>query len=158
MTNQIHWRRYLIIILVTILVLLIVENRQKQFESKEVPVFDFDKEAVTFFQIQSATDTVGFIREDTLWVFQEPDTGKVDQERVEQFLETIVNLTRGSFIASNPDFYSEYNLTDEKAYYVIFQGGDKILGKIFVGYSASSQVKDNIRYPEDPHVYQVNLK
>ncbi len=158
MAKHIHWFRYAIILVTAIVVLWIVQNREKQFESREVPVFDFDKEAVTSFEIRKGIESVAFVVQDTLWVFQEPDTGNVDQEKVAQFLTEVTEMTRGNFIASNPEHYPEYNLAEETAYHLTLKKGDEILGDILVGRSDSSPVKDNIRYPQNPYVYPVDLK
>ncbi|MCD6233887.1 MAG: DUF4340 domain-containing protein [Candidatus Marinimicrobia bacterium] len=158
MTKHIHWIRYTVVLVTAILVLWIVQSREKQFESQEVPVFDFDPELVTSFQIRKGTDSLAFALEDTLWVFQEPDTGKVDQQKVHDFLKTITDMSHGTYIASNPEYYPEYHLDEASATHLILKKGDETLGDILVGWSDASPVKDNMRYPHDPHVYQLDLK
>jgi hypothetical protein len=158
MGKQFNWMRYGIILLTAVVVLLFVRHREKQYESRDYPVFDFNKADVNSFKIEKGIEAAGFMREDTLWVFQEPDTGAVDQDKVDRFLETVTTMTRGNFIASNPEHYADFNLDEESAYRLRFFQADEVIGDLFVGFSVNSPTRDNIRYTHDPHVYQVDVK
>jgi hypothetical protein len=158
MAKHIHWIRYAVVLVTVVLVLWIVQSREKQFESQEVPVFNFEPETVTSIHMWKGTDSLALVREDTLWVFQEPDTGVVDQQKVHDFLKTISEMSHGSYIASNPEYYAEYHLDEASATHLTLKKGNDIVGEILVGRSDASPIKDNIRYPQDPHVYQVDLK
>lgn len=158
MAKQFNWMRYAVILLTAIIVLLIVRNREKQFESREYPVFNVEKEAISAFNIAKGDQSVEIVLRDTLWTFQEPDTGDVDQDKVDRFLETVTTMTRGNYIASKPENYPAFQLDEESAIRLILYENDEIAGELFAGAASNSTVKDNIRYPGEPYIYQVDVK
>jgi|GEM_PF-889925 len=159
MDKRINWLRYVLILLTALIVLWIVQKREKQFEARTIPVFDFAKEDIHGFTLTRGIEKVTIGLSDTVWVFVEPDSGWVDQEKVERFLNVITQMNRGNFLSSNPEFYTQYNITEQRAFRLILTDKNRdVLGDMFVGISNTSHLRDNIRYAPDPNVYQVDLK
>lgn len=159
MGKRFSWLRYVVILLAGLIVLWIIQNREKQFEAKTIPVFDFNKDDIHGFTLTRGIEKVKIVLEDSVWVFEEPDSDWVDQEKVERFLNVITQMNRGGFLSSNPEFYSQYNITEQRAFRLILIDKDReVLGDIFVGISNTSHLRDFIRYADHPNIYHVDLK
>ena len=159
MDKRFNWLRYVVILLTGLIILWVIQNREKRFEAKTIPVFDFNVEDIHGFTLTRGIEKVTLGLDDSVWVFIEPDSGWVDQEKVERFLNVITRMNRGEFLSSNPDFYSQYNITEQRAFRLVLTDKDSdVLGDVYVGISNTSPLRDNLRYAHDPNVYQVDLK
>lgn len=152
------WIKYLIILAIAIIVLIVVNQREKQYEAKVTDIFDINPEDITAFTISKGKESVTLLNADTTWVFAEPDTGTVKDYRIDNFFRYVVNGKKTAFVTEDTAKYEQYNVTDSLGTKVELKKGEYVLGSIIVGRSQSSWAHDYIRYPDDKKVYMTQEK
>jgi hypothetical protein len=152
------WRKYLIILVIAIAILIVVNQREKEYEAKVTNIFDVNPEDITAFTVSKDTVSVTLLNADTTWVFAEPDTGRVEEYRIDNFFRYVVNGKKTGFVTENPEKYEQYNVTDSLGTKVELKKGEYILESVIVGRSESSWTHDYIKYPDDKRVYMTQEK
>lgn len=145
-------KTYIIIFLVLAALLIFVSLRNKKFEQSAEPVFTVNQVNLTSFTLSKGSDSVTLVKNDSLWVFQEPDTGMVDQNKIKTVLENTLNIQRTGFITDKPEKYSQFNVDSNAVKIELFTSGEKA-EELLVGRSKSSWNTNYVKYPDDPKVY-----
>lgn len=151
--KQNPWLKYIILLIIALVLLLVVSLKNRRYQPKITDVFDVNIEDVTAFTVSKDTVSVTLVKGDTSWVFAEPDTGVVRDNRIQNFLDHVVAAKKSGFITKNPEKYDQYNVSAEKGLKVELKKGEFILATIYLGRSKTSWSQDYIRYPDDPKVY-----
>ncbi len=153
------WTKYIVLLVIALLLLGVNFLKNRRYEQKSEPIFTFDKESVTEIKVSKDTLSVTLIKGDTSWVFATPDTGEVNQNRIDAFLENIVaDGKQTGYQTKNPDKYDTYDITDEAATKIELKLTEGKKEKLFVSRSKSNWAIDYIRYPGDPKVYITDKK
>ncbi|RKY52297.1 MAG: hypothetical protein DRP89_07915 [Candidatus Neomarinimicrobiota bacterium] len=152
------WGIYVAVLAIAILLLLVVRLKENKYEQKVTDIFNVDVENVNAFTITKGEVSVTLMFADTTWIFAEPDTGKVKQFRINNFLSNVVKGKKTGFATDKPEKYSQYNITDELGTKVELKKGETVLASVIVGKSKASWAQDYIRYPNDPKVYITQKK
>lgn len=152
------WGIYVAVLAIAILLLLVVRLKENKYEQKVTDIFNVDVENVNAFTITKGEVSVTLMFADTTWIFAEPDTGKVKQFRINNFLNNVVKGKKTGFATDKTEKYSQYNITDELGTKVDLKKGETVLASVIVGKSKASWAQDYIRYPNDPKVYITQKK
>jgi len=152
------WGIYAAVLVIAILLLLIVRLKENKYEQKVTDIFNVDAENVNSFTITKGEVSVTLMFADTTWIFAEPDTGKVKQFRINNFLSNVVKGKKTGFATDKAEKYSQYNITDELGTTVELKKGETVLASVIVGKSKASWAQDYIKYPNDPKVYITQKK
>ncbi|MBN2789961.1 MAG: DUF4340 domain-containing protein [Candidatus Delongbacteria bacterium] len=145
-------KTYIIIFLVLAAFLIFVSLRNKKFEQTSEPVFKVNQVNLTSFTLSKGDDSVTLLKDDSLWVFQEPDTGMVDQNKIKTLLENTLKIQRTGFITDKPEKYSQFNVDSNAVKFELFVSGQKV-EELLIGRSKSSWSTNYIKYPVDPKIY-----
>ncbi len=152
------WGIYVAVLAVAILLLLIVRIKENKYEQKVTDIFKVDVENVNAFTITKGEVSVTLMFADTTWIFAEPDTGKVKQYKINNFLNNVVKCKKTGFATDKAEKYGQYNITDELGTTVELKKGETVLASVIVGKSKASWAQDYIRYPNNPKVYITQKK
>ncbi|MCK4295507.1 MAG: DUF4340 domain-containing protein [Candidatus Marinimicrobia bacterium] len=152
------WGKYIIILAIAILLLFVVRLKENKYEQKVTDIFSVDVENVNAFTITKGEVSVTLMFADTTWIFAEPDTGKVKQYRIDNFLKNVVEGKKTGFATDKTEKYSQYNVSGELGTTVEIKKGETVLASIIVGSSKASWAQDYIRYPDNPKVYITQKK
>jgi heme/copper-type cytochrome/quinol oxidase subunit 2 len=87
MVNKNPWIKYIILLVVAIVLLGVNVMKNKKYQQKNESIFNISIEDVTEISIQRDTLNVTLVKKDTNWVFTYPDTGEVNQLKVDSFLK-----------------------------------------------------------------------
>jgi len=147
------WIKYIVLLAAALLLLLAVSLRNQRYKPKVSEVFDIKADDINTISITKDTLSITLMKGDTAWVFAEPDTGLVKNDRIENFFENVINAKKSGFVTKNPEKYDQYNVSDKLALIVELKKGEYVLGTVLLGRSKTSWAQDYIRYPDDPKVY-----
>jgi hypothetical protein len=147
------WIKYIVLLAAAFLLLLTVSLRNRRYIPKVSDVFDLKTDDINAIGITKDTLSITLMKGDTAWVFVEPDTGLVKNDRIENFFENVVNAKKSGFVTKNPEKYDQYNVSDKLGMKVELKKGEYVLGTVLLGRSKTSWAQDYIRYPDDPKVY-----
>jgi len=147
------WVKYTILLAVALLLLLSVSLKNQRHKPKVSDVFDIKADDINAVSITKDTLSITLMKGDTAWVFAEPDTGLVKNDRMENFFENVINAKKSGFVTKNPEKYDQYNVSDKLGVKVELKKGEYVMGTVLLGRSKTSWAQDYIRYPDDPKVY-----
>lgn len=143
---------YVVVLIVLVILLLFVSLRNKKFEQTSEPIFTVDPLNITSFTLSKGVDSVTLVKNDSLWTFQKPDTGLVDQNKIKTMIENTLKIKRTGFITDNPEKYSQFQIDSNAVKLELFVSGQKA-EELIIGRSKSSWNTNYIKYPDDPKVY-----
>jgi hypothetical protein len=148
------WIKYLLILGVAVILLIVsmLKNRRYQQESK--PIFDLKKEDITALTILSDQDTVS-IRQlnDTTWTPVEPDTGDIDESKVDRLISGLMEMEQTGIATQKPEKHETYNVGDNSTR-VDLKKGESILKSFYLGRSKSSWSQGYLRFEGEDKVYR----
>lgn len=153
MAKKNPWIKYIVILAVALILLLVVSLKNRRYEQKVSDVFKVNVEDINGFTVAKGEQSVTLVRGDTSWVFAEPDTGDVRENRIERFFENVVNAKKTGYITKNPEKYDQYRVSDSLGTRIDLLKGEYNLASLYVGRSQTTWSQDYIRYPDDPKVY-----
>lgn len=150
------WIKYLVALAVVIVLLLVSMLKNRQYRQESSPVLDLKKEDITALSIFSSKDTVQ-IRQlnDTTWTAVEPDTGDIDENKVDRLLTGLIEAKQTGIATEKPDNYSVYNV-DESSTLVELSKGETLLASFYLGRSTSSYSQGYLRFKDEDKVYRIN--
>ncbi len=153
-TSKNPWTKYIVLLVIALLLLGVNYLKNKKYQATSEAIFEFSKEDVTEITIRKDTLATTLVKGDTSWVFAAPDTGKVNQGKVDRFLENVVEKAEYTgFQTKNPDNYGTYNISDNRATHLTLKVSGDSEHNLFVSRSKSNWAHDYIRYPSNPKVY-----
>ena len=154
MANKNPWTKYILLLLIALILLGVNLLKNKKYKPTSENIFHLKIENITEINIAKDTLSVTLVKSDTSWTFAAPDTGEVSQDRVDRFLNNFVKKGKYTdYQTENPEKYSQYNITDEKATKITLKtNGEKKIA-LYAARSNSNWAHDYIRYTDDPKVY-----
>ena len=117
MANNNPWMKYIILLVVALVLLGVNVLKNRKHVSTSEKIFDFSSENITEFTVSKDTLSVTLIKGDTSWVFAAPDTGEVNQQKIDNFLSTVIQEGEYTdYQTKNPEKYDQYNISDDKGH------------------------------------------
>ena len=152
MGKSTSWGRYAAYIIVALVLLLIVTQKNKKYEQKVDRIFNLAAGNVTSFKVSKGDVNITLNKiSDTLWVFLEPDTGTVNQSKIDRVLSTILDMNTTGYVTDKPGKYAQFNVDSTALTLEIFTADDS--EKIIIGRSGSSWSQDYVRLTGNPKVF-----
>jgi regulatory protein YycI of two-component signal transduction system YycFG len=158
MAKKTNWTPYIVVLIVLALLLLYVQMKDKRYDHSVTPIFNIEPEAITAVTIHKSGNEVTLLRGDSLWTFLEPDTGFVEDIKINNFIDFVVKGKKGTILTENPERHTHFNVDDSSATRIELKQGEAVLKSLLVGRSSSGYGNDNIRYPGEAAVWQSQEK
>ena len=150
------WMKYIIILGIALVLLLISFLKNRRYKQESSLVFDLNKEDITAISIMSSEDTVSFRQlNDTTWTPVEPDTGDIDESKVERLITGLMELKQTGIPTERPDKHATYNV-DTSSTLINLKKGEETLKSFYLGRSKSSWSHGYLRFKGKDKVYRIN--
>lgn len=150
------WVKYLVILGIAIVLLLFSVLKNRRYQQETSPVFELQEKDVTAISIISPQDTVSFQQlNDTTWTPIEPDTGDINESKVERFIGGLLEMKQTGIATEKKDKHATYNV-DDKSTLVELKKGEKVLTSFYLGRSKASWSQGYVRFKGENKVYRTN--
>ncbi|MCF7884896.1 MAG: DUF4340 domain-containing protein [Candidatus Marinimicrobia bacterium] len=150
------WMKYILILVVALILLLISILKNRRYQQKTELVFDLNKKDINGITIMSNKDTVSFSQlNDSTWTPVEPDTGDINENKVNQLISGLLELEQTGIATEKPDNHETYNV-GENATFVQLKKGENVLKSFYLGRSTSSWSQGYLRFKDENKVYRTN--
>ena len=147
----------LIVLVVITGVYLLNIRSQGKLESTSTAIFTDDPEDVFKILIQTGEEAVELARVDTIWRISGNDTLVTKPSSIENLLDKVLKVNRGTIISENPEKYGNYSVDDSTGTHLaVINSEGKTVGYYVFGRSKSDYSRSYIRIGDDPKVYLVD--
>ena len=147
----------LIVLVVLIGVYLLNIRSLRKLESTSTAIYTDDSEDVFKVLIQTGEEAVELARVDTIWRISGNDTLVTKPSSIENLLDKVLKVNRGTIISENPEKYGNYSVDDSTGTHLaVINSEGKTVGYYVFGRSKSDYSRSYIRIGDDPKVYLVD--
>ncbi|SVB18628.1 uncharacterized protein METZ01_LOCUS171482 [marine metagenome] len=104
--------------------------------------------------IQNGEEAIELSRIDTLWQISGNDTLEVKSQSINNLLDKVLKVNRGTIISENPEKYEKYSVDDSTGTHLaVINSKGETVGYYVFGRSKSDYSRSYVRLGDDPKVY-----
>ena len=133
------------------------QRGQQQYLTKSSNVFNASVKDVHRFIIQNQSDAIEISLKDTTWEISGNDTLNIKQRSINNFLDKVLPVMKGTLVSKNPEKWIKYSIDDSTGTHLALldDNGNTIEYAVF-GRSKSDFSRNYVRVKDDSHVYLTN--
>ncbi len=140
-----------------IIIFFVSQRGQQQYSSKSSNVFNASAKDVHRFIIQNKSDAIEISRIDTLWKISGNDTLNIKQRSIDNFLDKVLPVMKGTLVSKNTEKWGKYSIDDSTGTHLALLDNDgNTLEYAVFGRSKSDYSRNYVRGKDDAHVYLTN--
>jgi hypothetical protein len=133
---------------------LLTQMQQSGLQTQSDAVFPDDQGAIQVIELWTKDDTLKIEREGVSWALAGHDSLQIRPDRMETFLDKVLDVKRETLISKNPEKWHTYSVDDSTGTHVkLVNASGKELAHVVFGRSMTDWSHNYVRIPGVDEVY-----
>jgi hypothetical protein len=149
----------LAILIILIIVLFVWQNPWQKQESKipTAAVLNNNLTDLQKIEIKQTDKTTILTEQDNQWLVASADNAVANQNLVNNLIEALNNITKGTIVSANSDKLADFNLTENTAINLkLFNSQDQLITELLIGKSGPAYTQSYLKKIDSDNILLVD--
>jgi len=129
-------------------------NNQKSYTSSSSKLFHIEEKNIKKILIQSGTDALELMKQDSIWIITGVDTLKIKDQSIANLFDNLLSLETQMLMTERKEKWSTYSVDDSTGTHLaLVDWNDTTIGYYVFGRSASDYSRCYVRSNNSSNVY-----